>query len=81
MTDENKMRSTKENKHRPVPPEEFVEYVIEITEWFWEYSMSLSSETGRDHDPYCESRDLQIAGKPLRPTGLKNRGCSNFDTA
>jgi hypothetical protein len=71
MTAENKLKSTKEKKRRPAPPEEFVEYVIEITEWFWEYSLSLSSGRYRDHDPYCESRDLQITGKLLRPTGLK----------
>ena len=70
MTAENKLKSTKEKKRRPAPPEEFVEYIVEITGWFWEYSLSLSSGRYRDHDPYCESRDLQITGKLLRPTGL-----------
>lgn len=71
MTGENKLKSTKEKKRRPVLPVEIVEYVIEITEWFWEYSLSLSSGRYGDHDPYWESRDLQITGKLLRPTGLK----------
>jgi hypothetical protein len=74
MTAENKLKSTKEKKRQPAPPEEFVEYVIEITEWFWKYSLSLSSGRYRDHDPYLESRDLQITGKLLRPTGLKTEG-------
>jgi hypothetical protein len=67
MTAENKPKSTKEKKRRPAPPEEFVE----ITEWFWEYSPLLSSGRYCDHDPYCESRNPQITGKLMRPTGLK----------
>ncbi|WP_154072486.1 hypothetical protein [Bradyrhizobium erythrophlei] len=35
MTAEIKPKSTKEKKRRPAPPEEFVEYAVEITEWFW----------------------------------------------
>lgn len=71
MTGENKLKSTKVKKRRPAPREEIAEYVIEITEWFWEYSLSLSSGRFRDDDPYSESRDLQITGKLLRPTCLK----------
>ena len=71
MTAENKPKSTKEKKRRPAPPEEFVEYAVEITEWFWEYSPLLSSGRYCDHDPYCESRNLQITGKLMRPTGLE----------
>ena len=71
MTAEIKPKSTKEKKRRPAPPEEFVEYAVEITEWFWEYSPLLSSGRYCDHDPYCESRNPQIIGKLMRPTGLK----------
>jgi hypothetical protein len=70
MTAEKKPNLAKAKMHRPAPPEEF-EYVVEITEWFWEYFLSLRAGKYRDQDPYCESRDLQIAGKLLRPAGLK----------
>jgi putative SOS response-associated peptidase YedK len=52
MTAENKLKSTKEKKRRPAPPEEFVEYVIEITEWFWEYAFLTTepnAEVGAIH--------------------------------
>jgi hypothetical protein len=70
MTAEKKLNLAKAKKRRPAQPEEF-EYVVEITEWFWEYSLSLRAGKHRDEDPYCESQDLQITGKLLRPAGLK----------
>jgi hypothetical protein len=70
MTAEKKLNLAKAKKRRPAPPEE-LGYVVEITEWFWEYFLSLRAGKYRDQDPYCESRDLQIAGKLLRPAGLK----------
>lgn len=73
MAAEPKPKAVKKKKRRRVPPEEFVEYVVEITGWDWGYSLSLNSRTGkyRDDDPYLEFRHMQITGKLLRPAGLK----------
>jgi hypothetical protein len=53
------------------PPLEVVEYVVEIIDWSWAYSLSLISEKYRDNDPYREFRHLKIVGKLLQPAGLK----------
>jgi hypothetical protein len=73
MADEPKPKIAKKKKRRRAPPEEFVEYVVEIANWDWGYSLLLNTSTGRyrDDDPYMEFRHLQITGKLLRPVGLK----------
>jgi hypothetical protein len=73
MAAESKPKAVRKKKRRRAPPEEFVEYVVEITGWDWGYSLSLNSRTGkyRDDDPYLEFRHLQITGRLLRPAGLK----------
>ena len=71
MADEPKPKAAKKKKRRRAPPEEFVEYVVEITDWDWGYSLSLNTGKYRDEDPYHEFRHLQITGKLLRPAGLK----------
>jgi hypothetical protein len=72
MAAEPKLRAVKK-KRRRAPPEEFAEYIVEITGWDWGYSLSLNGGNGRyrDDDPYHEFRHLQITGKLLRPVGLK----------
>lgn len=67
------MRTAKKKKRRRAASEEFVEYVVEIVDWDWGYSLLLNTSTGkyRDDDPYMEFRHLQITGKLLRPAGLK----------
>ena len=73
MAAEPKAKPVKKKKRPRVPPEEFVEYVVEITGWDWSYSLSLNADTGkyRDDDPYHEFRHLKVLGKLLRPVGLK----------
>jgi hypothetical protein len=70
MAAEPKPKALKKKKRRRAPPEEFVEYVVEITGWDWGYSLLLNTER-RPTDPYHEFRHLQITGRLLRPTGLK----------
>jgi hypothetical protein len=73
MAAEPRPKTGKKKTRRRAPPDEFVEYVVGITGWDWGYSLSLNDDTGkyRDEDPYHEFRHLQIAGKLLRPVGLK----------
>jgi hypothetical protein len=59
-------------KMRPSAPSlEMVEYVVDIIDWHWAYSLSLISEKYRDDDPYRDFRHLKIVGKLLQPAGLK----------
>lgn len=62
---------TAKAKMRPsAPPEEIVEYDVDIIDWHWVYSLSLISWNHGDDDPYREGRHLKIIGKLLRPAGL-----------
>jgi hypothetical protein len=70
MAAEPKPKAVKKKKRRRAPPQEFVEYIVEITGWDWGYSLLLNTER-RPTDPYHEFRHLQIAGRLLRPAGLK----------
>jgi hypothetical protein len=59
-------------KMRPSAPSlEMVEYVVDIIDWYWAYSLSLISEKYREDDPYREFRHLKLIGKLLQPAGLK----------
>lgn len=51
------------------PREEIVDYIVEIDDWDWSYSLSLNSER-HAIDPYHEFRHLKIGGR-LHPKGLK----------
>jgi hypothetical protein len=52
------------------PPEEIVDYIVEIDSWDFSYWLALN--TLRDPpDPYHEHRGLQIKGRLLQPSGLK----------
>jgi hypothetical protein len=58
-------------KTRPsVPPLEMVEYLVDIIDWRWAYSLSLISAKYGDN-PYREKRPLKIVGKLLQPADLK----------
>jgi len=57
-------------KRRRKPPEEFVDYVVEIEGW--DFGCWLAVNTLRDPlDPYHEHRHLQVKRRLLRPTGMK----------
>jgi hypothetical protein len=43
MSDEPKPKAAKKKKRCRAPPEEFVEYVVEIADWDWGYSLSLNT--------------------------------------
>jgi hypothetical protein len=61
----------KSNMRPSAPPEEFVEYVVDIIDWHWAYHLSFKSGNYRDDDPYREFRHLKIIGKLLGPAGLR----------
>lgn len=70
MATELKPKVARKKTRRRKPPEEFVDYVVEIESWDWSYWLALN--TLRDPpDPYHEHRHLLIKGRMLRPTGLK----------
>jgi len=69
MASGTKATKPKRKKSRRRPPEEFVDYVVEIDGWDWGYSFSLNTER-QPIGPYDEFRHLQVRGRMLRPTGL-----------
>jgi hypothetical protein len=70
MATEPKPKAVRKKTRRRKPPEEFVDYVVEIESWDWSYWLALN--TLRDPlDPYHEHRHLQIKGRMFRQTGLK----------
>jgi hypothetical protein len=70
MATEPKPKAAKKKKRRSAPPEAVVQYVVAIEGWDWGYTLLLNDDK-RPVDPYHEFRHLQIAGKLLRPAGLK----------
>ena len=73
MADEPKPKAAKKKKRGGRCARSLLDYVVEIADWDWGYSLSLNATTGkyRDDDPYMEFRHLQITGRLLRPAGLK----------
>jgi hypothetical protein len=69
MAAEPKPKAARKKKRRRAR-EEFVDYVVEIHDWDWGYSLSLNTQR-HPVDPYHEFRHLQIIGKLLRPPGLE----------
>ncbi len=70
MTVEPKPTRPAKKKRRRKPPEEFVDYIVEIVSW--DFSYWLAPNTVRNAlDPYHEHRHVEIKGRLLRPTGLK----------
>jgi hypothetical protein len=51
--------------------ENSVEYVVDVIDWSWAYSLSLNSGNHRNDDPYREIPHLRIIGKLLRPARIK----------
>lgn len=70
MAIETKPKADGKTKRRRQPPEEFVDYIVEIDGWDWGYSISINAER-RPIDPYHEFRHLQVRGRLLQPAGLK----------
>lgn len=70
MVTEPRPKAPRKAKRRRKPPEEFVDYIVAIEDWDWDYSLSLD---GRRHatGPYNEFRHLKISGRLLHPKGLK----------
>jgi hypothetical protein len=64
-------KAARTKTRRRKPPEEFVDYVVEIHGWDWGYSLSLNTMP-RETDPYSEYRHLQITGRLLQPKGMKS---------
>jgi hypothetical protein len=58
-------------KRRRKPPEEIVDYIVEIESWDFSYWLALNTLRNA-LDPYHEHRHVQIKGRLLRPTGLKS---------
>ncbi|MGY4330151.1 hypothetical protein ACVWWG_004568 [Bradyrhizobium sp. LB7.2] len=68
MVTEPKKRPRKAKRRRK-PPEEIIDYVVEIEGW--DFSCWLALNTVRDAlDPYHEHRDVEMKGRLLRPTSL-----------
>ncbi|MGY3356290.1 hypothetical protein ACVWZK_002953 [Bradyrhizobium sp. GM0.4] len=70
MAAEPKPKAVRKTKRRRKPPEEIVDYVVEIENWNWGYSFSFNLER-LPIDPYHEFRHLQIKGRLLTPAGQK----------
>ncbi|QOZ24093.1 hypothetical protein [Bradyrhizobium sp. CCBAU 51753] len=70
MTAEPKPKTIRKKARLRKPPEEIVDYVVEIEQWDFGYWLALN--TLRDPlDPYHDHRHLHLKGRLLRPTGLK----------
>ena len=58
-------------KKRKRPPlDEHVEYIVEITDWDWQYSFGLD-RSFHPIGPYSEYRHLHINGRLVRPNAVK----------
>ena len=62
MAAEPKPKAALKKKRRRASREEFVDYVVEVADWDWGYSLLLNTFREPD-DPYHEFRHLQITGK------------------
>ncbi|MDA9535873.1 hypothetical protein ACM41_06225 [Bradyrhizobium sp. CCBAU 21362] len=65
-----KPKSARKAKRRRKPPEEVVDYVVEIEGWDFSYWLALNTIRNA-LDPYHEHRHVQITGRLLRPAALK----------
>lgn len=70
MVTEPKQKAPRKVKRRRKPPEEFVDYIVEIESWDFSYWLALNTLRNA-LDPYHEHRHVEIGGRLLRPTGLK----------
>jgi hypothetical protein len=70
MVTEPKSKAPRRATRRRKPPEEFVDYIVEIDDWNFRYWLSLNTVRNA-LDPYYEHRHVEIKGRLLRPTGLR----------
>ncbi|MGA7809768.1 hypothetical protein [Bradyrhizobium sp.] len=70
MAAEPKPKAVRKKARRRKPPEEIVDYIVEIEDWDFGYWLALN--TLRDAlDPYHEHRHVELKGRMLWPKGLK----------
>ncbi|MCS3445907.1 MULTISPECIES: hypothetical protein [Bradyrhizobium] len=70
MGTEPKPKPTRKAKRRRAPPEEIVDYIVEIEDWDFSYWLALNTLRNA-LDPYHEHRHVELKGRMLRPAGLK----------
>ncbi|WP_340672381.1 hypothetical protein [Bradyrhizobium ottawaense] len=70
MAAETKPKPVSKKARRRKPPEEIVDYIVEIEDWDFGYWLALNT-LREPLDPYYEHRHVQLKGRMLRPTGLK----------
>ncbi|WP_230646765.1 hypothetical protein [Bradyrhizobium sp. Leaf401] len=70
MGTEPTQRPARKAKRRRKPPEEIVDYIVEVEDWDFSYWLALNTVRSA-LDPYHEHRHVEIKGRMLRPKGLK----------
>ncbi|MDA9478895.1 hypothetical protein XI03_31290 [Bradyrhizobium sp. CCBAU 65884] len=70
MITEPKQKAPRKVKRRHKSSEEFVDYIVEIESWDFNYWLALNTLRNA-LDPYHEHRHVEMKGRLLRPTGLK----------
>lgn len=63
-------KSQRKAKHRRKPPEQMLDYIVEIEGWDFSYWLALNTVRGT-LDPYHEYREVEMKGRLLRPAGLQ----------
>ncbi|WP_342738433.1 hypothetical protein [Bradyrhizobium sp. B117] len=63
-------KAPRKAKRRRKPPEEILDYVVEIDSWDFSYWLALNTVRNA-FDPYHDHRDVELKGRLLRPTGLQ----------
>jgi len=58
-----------DSRKQRLPANEVVRYVLEISDWDWNFSFGVNSSK-HDADPYWDFRHLQISGLLVRPRKL-----------
>ncbi len=65
------MAGTKRKQKKKKRRDEPVDYVVEITDWNWEYSFGTNRMREPD-DPFMEFRHLELKGRVLHPKAFKD---------
>ncbi|ACE99684.1 hypothetical protein IP86_17625 [Rhodopseudomonas sp. AAP120] len=71
MVTKQKQKAPKKAKRRRKPPEEIIDYVVEVDGWDFSYWLALNT-VRNERDPYHEHRDVEMRGRLLRPSGLRS---------
>ena len=69
MAAQTKPKPVRKKARRRKPPEEIVDYIVEIEDWDFGYWLALNT-LREPLDPYHEHQRVQLKGRMLRPTGL-----------